>query len=178
MSYTTIRVYLAGIRLFHIENHFPHPAAEAPLLHYLCNGIRRCTGDLKLKRQPITIPQLHSIKIELSCDSSLHPRDKLLYGVAFTLAFYGFLCSSEYTSPTHYHYNQRRPLLRKDITLNNNSMKVHIKVSKPISTDKWLTFLSAKLAHLPAPSMPCINFWSKPTTVNAHPSFLFTTGNT
>lgn len=125
---------MAGIRLFHIENHFPDPTAEAPLLHYLCNGIRRSTEVSTFKREPITIALLRSVKTELSRDSSLHPQDKLLYWAAFTLAFYGFLRASEYTSPTHHHYDHRRTLLRKDITLTNTSMKVYIKASK---TDQY-----------------------------------------
>ena len=130
VSYATIRVYLAGICLLHIENHLADPTAEAPLLHYLCTGIRRYKGDRRLKRQPITISLLRSIKFELSRDSSLHPHDKLLYWAAFTLAFYGFLHASEYTSPTHSHYDKSRHLLCLDVTLNNNSMKVNIKASK------------------------------------------------
>ena len=80
VSYATIRVYLAGIRLFHIENHFPDPTSDAPLLHYLCNGIHRCTRNKKKTKrmtQSITITLLHSIKLHLSQDSSLHPHNKL-----------------------------------------------------------------------------------------------------
>ena len=45
VSHNTIRVYLAGIHLFHIENYLLDPTTEAPLLHYLCIDIRRSTGD-------------------------------------------------------------------------------------------------------------------------------------
>ncbi len=135
VSYATTRVYLAGIRLFHIENHFPDPTTEALLLHYLCNGICRSTKVSTLKRKPITyLSLLRSMEIELSYDSSLHPQDKLLYWAAFTLTFYGFLRASEYPSPTRHHYDHRRTLLRRDITLTNNSMKVYIKVKK---TDQY-----------------------------------------
>ena len=45
-----------------------------------------------------------------------------------------WMTAREYTSPTHHHYDHRRTLLRKDITLTNTSMKVYIKASK---TDQY-----------------------------------------
>ena len=107
LSYATIRVYLAGIRLLHIENHLADPTAWQ---RHLCSTtIPRYKGDRRLKRQPITISLLRSIRFELSRDSSLHPHYKLLYWAALTLAFYGFLRASKYTSPTHRHYDRSAP---------------------------------------------------------------------
>ena len=104
VSYATIKMYLAGVRLFHIENHVADPTKEAPLLHYLYTAIRRHSGDNKLNRLPITLQLLHVMKRELSRKQSLAPLDKALFWAAFTLAFYGFLWASEYTSPSPTHY--------------------------------------------------------------------------
>ena len=51
--YPTIKVYLAGIRLLHIDNGFADPTKEAPLLHYLYTAIRHSQTTPPKKRQPI-----------------------------------------------------------------------------------------------------------------------------
>ena len=157
-SYVTINVYLAGVRLLHVENHFPDPTAEAHLLHYLCNGICGYTGDTKPSRLLITISLLWSIKFELSRDTSLHPRDKLMYWAALTLAFYGFLHASEYTSPTHHHYESRRHFLCEEVTLDHNLMKVWRKASK-IDQYHQLAIILICRTGTPTLLKPCKTFW-------------------
>lgn len=132
-SYQTIMVYLAGVRLLHIENRFPDPTKEAPLLHYLCTAIRRSDRHTSKKRYPITLPLLRTIKEELS-RSDLPSRDKLTYWAAFTLAFYGFLRASEYTTPSSTSFNPTAHLLARDITISPESVKLHLKRSK---TDRF-----------------------------------------
>ena len=139
VSHATIKVYLAGIHLFHIENNFPDPTKEAPLLHYLCTAIKRYTGENSFKRKPITISLLHSLKTSLSHRRQLRSHDRHLFWAAFTLAFYGFLRASEYTSSTPAQYNRYLHLLRKDIKIQKDRMTVRIKGSK---TDQCKTSTS------------------------------------
>ena len=61
VSYQTIMVYLAGVRLLHLDHGFPDPSKAAPLLHYLCTAIRRSGMTTSKKRQPITLPLLKTI---------------------------------------------------------------------------------------------------------------------
>ena len=143
LSYPTIKVYLAGVRLFHIENHVADPTKEAPLLHYLCTAIRRHKGDRTPTRHPITLPLLRAIKTELSNRDSLVSSDKALYWAAFTLAFYGFLRASEYTSPTPTHFIRQLHLLRENVTVHKDAMEILIKGSK---TDQ---FRKSTTLHLP-----------------------------
>ena len=133
-------VYLAGVHLFHIENEFPDPTKEAPLLHYLCTAIRCSDTHKARKRHPITLPLLRTIKAELS-QSSLPSRDKLMYWAAFVLAFYGFLRASEYTAPTASCFDPRVHLSVKDITVCPESITLHLKRSK---TDRF-----GKVGHTP-----------------------------
>lgn len=126
-------VYLSGVRLFHIENGLPDPTKEASLLHYLCTAIRRSDIHKPRQRHPITLQLLQTIKEELSL-SHLPSRDKLMYWAAFTLAFYGFLRASEYTSPTSSRFNPSLHLSARDITICPESIKLHLKRSK---TDRF-----------------------------------------
>ena len=144
LSHSTIKVYLAGIRLFHIENNCPEPTKEAPLLHYLCTAIKRHTGENYLNRHPITISLLQFIKTSIFHRHRLPFHDRLLFWAAFTLAFYGFLRASEYTSPTPSHYNRHLHLLKKDITIREDRMLICIKGSKTDQFRKRASILISK----------------------------------
>ena len=111
------KVYLAGVRLFHIENHVANPTKEASLLHYLCTAIRHHKGDRTPTGHPITLPLLRTIKTELSNREKLVSSDKALYWAAFTLAFNGFLRASEYTSSTPTHFIRQLHLLQENVTV-------------------------------------------------------------
>ena len=139
VSYATIKVYLAGIRLFHIENHVEDPTKDAHLLKYLCKAIRRHTGDNRANRHPITLGH----QKELFHQQPISPHDKSLLWAALTLAFYGFLRVSEYTSPSPTHFLRHLHLLRENVKINKEGMEVLIKGSK---TDQ---FRKSTTLHIP-----------------------------
>ena len=140
VSYRTIKVYLAGIRLLHLEHGFEDPTRDAPLLTYLCIGIRRSNRKPTKTRLPITISLLHTIKQQLST-ADIPTHDKLLYWVALTLAFYGFLWASEYSCPTRRKYKSSTHLLLEDITTNRRSLSARLKRSKTDRFGKSATVL-------------------------------------
>ncbi len=84
LSWSTISVYTAAIRMYHLEHGYPDPTHNAPQLHLLLQGIKRTSAPSRQTRQPITT----SILLRRSDLSRYHRR---LYWAAFTLAFYGFL---------------------------------------------------------------------------------------
>ena len=61
VSYRIIKVYLAGIRLAHIESGIPDPTANS-LLQLVCRGIHRLQGDSQRTCLPITVNLLHTLK--------------------------------------------------------------------------------------------------------------------
>ena len=69
VSHKTIKVYLAGIRLEHLERGFQDPTKDE-LLHLLCNGIKRSQGNTKHIQLSITINILCTLKGQLRNDSS------------------------------------------------------------------------------------------------------------
>ena len=97
VSYKTIKVYLAGIRLEHLERGL-HDPTDDKLLQLLCTGIKRSQGTTSRTCLPITIDLLHSLKTELRNNPSYSLLEKRLLWSAFTLAFYGFLRASEFMS--------------------------------------------------------------------------------
>ncbi len=140
-------MYLAGIRLLHLEHGFEDPTSNAPLLTYLRTGIRRSSRKPTKTRLPITIPLLHSAKRQLST-SALPAHGKLLYWAAFMLAFCGFLRASEYSCPTRKKYSGSRHLLLSDITLSTNSLSACLKRSKNDRFGKSATVLIGALSVL------------------------------
>ena len=61
VSYKTLKVYLAAIRLVHLEHDLDDPTNDH-LLHLVCKGIRRLQGDSTRQRLPITINLLKTSK--------------------------------------------------------------------------------------------------------------------
>jgi len=89
VSYKTVKVYLAAIRLHHIEHNLSDPTTDN-LLHLVCRGIHRLQGDSQSIRLPITINLMHTIKEQLRQSTYTVQEQRMLW-TAFTTAFYDFL---------------------------------------------------------------------------------------
>ena len=131
VSVKTIKLYFAGIRFAHTENSLPDPFQEAPPLHLLLHGIKRTVGLSSRQRLPITMTLLWQIKEELARAPDFLPYDKLMLWSAFTLAFYGFLRSSEFTSPSTTQFNPLVHLCFTDVSFTSEGcLTLHLKSSK------------------------------------------------
>ena len=95
-SYKTIKVYLAGIRLALLERGHPDPTDNEPL-QFKIRGVRHLQDESSCHRLLITIAVLHSLKHQLRT-SNLPLLEQRLLWATFTIAFYGFLHVSEFTS--------------------------------------------------------------------------------
>ena len=131
VSFPTIKLYLAGLRFAHIENSLADPFADAPPLHLLLRGIKHSNGLSSRRRLPITMSFVRQLKGALAADLQIPSQDKLMLWSAFTLAFFAFLRSSEFTSPSSTHFNSRVHLSRSDITFTSDgSLLLQLKSSK------------------------------------------------
>ena len=128
VSYRTVKLYMASIHFFHIENNLPDPFQDAPLLHLLLWSIKCSLGLSSKRRLPITMSLLWKLKSELAQAPDILPRDELMLWSAFTLAFFAFLHSSEFTSPSTSHFNALSHLSASNIAF--NSLSLHLKSSK------------------------------------------------
>ena len=119
---------MAGIRFAHTENSLPNPFLAAPLLHLLLRGIKRTLGLTSRQHLPITMTLLQQIKEELARAPDYLP---LMLWSAFTLAFYGFLRSSEFTSPSASQFNPLVHLCPTDVSFTSTGcLTLHLKASK------------------------------------------------
>ena len=127
----TIKVYLAAIRYLHIINGHNLNLQSFLRLQYVIKGIK-CSqggGGGKWTRLPITLTHLRLFQLLLSKQTF----DNTMLWAALTLAFFGFLRVSEFTSRGK--FNPHSHLSPSDIVfkpsrLNPNYMQINIKVSK------------------------------------------------
>ncbi|XP_078354436.1 uncharacterized protein LOC144639048 [Oculina patagonica] len=177
VSFPTIKLYLAGIRYAHIENRLTDPFADAPLLHLLLRGIKRTNGLSSRRRLPITMSVMRQLKGALSADPQFASQDKLMLWSAFTLAFFGFLRSSEFTSPSSTYFNSLVHLSHSDISFTSDgSLTMQLKSSK---TDPFRKGCSIKLA--PSGRSVCAvramhRYLAHQPSRSATPLYLFSTG--
>jgi len=128
VSFKTIKLILVGIRFAHTENSLPDPFQEALLLRL---GIERTMGLSWRQRLPITMTLLRQIKDELARAPDFLPSDKLMLWSAFTLAFYGFLHSSKFTSPLATQFNPLVHLCFTDVSFTSEGcFTLHLKSPK------------------------------------------------
>ena len=144
VSFPTIKLYLAKIRFAHIENSLTDPFADAPLLYLLLRGIKRTNVLSSRRRLPITMSVMRQLKGALADDPQFASQDKLMLWSAFTLAFFGFLRSSEFTSPSLSYFNSLVHLSCSDISFTSHgSLILQLKLSK---TDPFRKGCSITLA--------------------------------
>ena len=147
VSYKTIKVYLAGIRLEHLEREL-HDPTDDKLLQRLCTGIKHSQGTTSRTRLPITIDLLRSIKTQLRNDSSYSLLEKRLLWSAFTLAFYGFLRASKFTSSS---------LQWSDVQFSATTVTIDLRQSKtdPFRRGHTITIQATSTSTCPVRAINC-----------------------
>ena len=94
VSYKTLKVYISGICLAHIEQGMADPT-KSTLLHLVYRGIHCQQGDNQRTRLPITINLLRVLKEQLRISTYYTILEQRMLWALFTVAFYGFFRASE-----------------------------------------------------------------------------------
>ena len=153
-SYKTLKVYLAAIRLLHLEHGLDDPTNDH-LLHLVCRGIRRLQGDHTRPRLPITINLLRTLKTQLSKSTSFTLLEQRLLWAAFSLAFYGFMRVSEFTTPAVSDNFSPPGLHWTDVKLHTNSISLTLHQSKtdPFQQGHQITIAATNTSTCPVRAM-------------------------
>ena len=151
VKFTTLKTYLAGIRFFHVQAGY-HDPTDSPLVHYFCRAIKRLHGNKARTRLPVTIDVLRTLKHQLHIDVSTPVWDKRMLWSAFTIAFYGFLRSSEFVcSKSKPDVTTEATLLISDVSVSHDSLEIHISESKtdPFRKGHTLTLTATHTSTCP-----------------------------
>ena len=150
-STSNIKCHIAAIKHYATKLGY-HRNFVFPRLYMLIRAIKRTNNNKnrKPKRIPITPPQIKQIFNHLSV-SKHNQIDKAMLWAATNAAFFGFLRSSEYTSPTTKTFDPDTTLCFQDIHIHNNIIQLNIKTSK---TDPFRQGCTIRLAQSMAPICP------------------------
>ena len=152
LAFSTINTYLYGIRNWQI----PDPLRQ---LERVLTGIKKLRSGATRVRLPITIDIMWLLVSFIHRGCFGVPEDQLFLA-AITLAFYGFLCCGEFTSPSTSAFSARRHLAVQDVifypTFNSPSyMTVRCKFSKtdPFGRGHTLYLFSTHTLTCPVAAM-------------------------
>lgn len=98
VQYHTAKLYLAAIKNFYLEHNCPIETTQMLQLHRILKGFKRTSDIKRRKREPITISILSQF-CDLLKPALSEDLDTVMLWASFTLAFFGFLRVSEFTSP-------------------------------------------------------------------------------
>ena len=130
LQHASIKVYLSGVRALHIEQGFADPLQNCLRLQRVIRGIKRSQGTPSASRLPITDDLM--LVIWKSLDLQLP--DHCMFWAAWTLVYFGFLWSAEFTVPSLAGFLTSVYLGVQDISVDSTSnpscIRVVIKASK------------------------------------------------
>ena len=120
ISCKSIRTYLTSIQFMSTFLGHSINISEMRRLHYLVSGIKRSQGSsfTRPSRQPIRIAHLEQMLLHLR-RSPLCAHDRSLFWSAVTLAFFGLLRCSEFSTPTTRSYGPNT-LLVSDVNISTD----------------------------------------------------------
>lgn len=136
LSYSTIKLYLCGIRFLCLERNISHPSSSAlPRLHAILNGVKRRQVRRTLTRYPVTFNVLKQV-----CESLRRQPIDLMLETACTIAFFGFLRCGEFTVKSQ--FDPSIDLCVSDLILSTECALLTLKQSK---TDPFREGITIKL---------------------------------
>lgn len=179
LAYQSIKTYLAGIQYHSVRLGTPTNIANMSQLYYLLRGVRRTQGRSHSRppRSPVTTANLQQLLLFIQTqDISSH--DKRLLWAAITVAFFGLLRVSEYTSGHTTTYNRTNTLLRTDINFSPNFTHVAI-VLRSSKTDPFRNGCCIRVGATANTLCPVSALWNfvRQSGYNSGPLFTYSDGS-
>ena len=111
VAYKTINLYLTAVKHYAICKGYLHDFQKMHQLHLLLRGTKCALGALGKRKPhfPVTIPILRITRSFIQ-SQYLNPTDRTMLWATCSLAFFAFLCSSEYTSLSTHTYDKQSTL--------------------------------------------------------------------
>ena len=137
ISYKTIKVYLSGVQFVSIMSGFNTHISSFPRLYYTLRGIRRVQGSHfgRPRRLPISVAQLaflhHRVQLQ-----RYSPFEQLMLRTAASLAFFGLLRCSEFSTASRSSFDASYTLLVNDISFSRDGTIMHVRI-KASKTDPF-----------------------------------------
>ena len=122
VCYSSIRVYLNGVRFYHVSRGFPNPHLNDHLvLQYVLRGVHRSSpiGNVRSLHLPVTLDMLRSLWSVWSVVPSVDRFDAAMLWAACCLGFFGFLRAGEFTCPSWQAYTSEM-LSPRDVTVDSH----------------------------------------------------------
>ena len=131
VAFKTINLYLSTIKHFALCKGYPHNFQKMPQLHLLLKGTKHALGATgkQKSRYPVTISILRKIKSFIKAHYHNKINKRMLW-VASTLAFFAFLHSSEYTSPSTRSFDKNSTLQVANVKVCRSRLTLQVKASK------------------------------------------------
>ena len=121
-----------------------------------------------------SVTLLRQIKEELARAPDFLPSDKLMLWSAFTLAFYGFLRSIEFTSPSTTQFNPLVHLRFTDVSFTSEGyLTLHLKSSKTDPFCQGCSLLIAPSLHSVCAVRAFRKYFSLHSVSGASPLYVF-----
>ena len=131
MAPSSIQVYLAAVGSLHRQLGYRVPTHNNSRLRLVLRGAKRAhASTARNTREPITGPILKRLLTAIRDPRSLSGHDKRLLAAAFSLAFFGMLRISEFTTPSAGGFNHRVHPTRNCVDLSKGWYTFLIKRSK------------------------------------------------
>ena len=156
VGYRCIKVYLAGVQFYSIMSGFNCRIASFPRLYYLLRGVRRTQGSRfrRPARIPVTLSLLQLIHHRLQLQSYT-PTARLMLRSASSLAFFGLLRVSEYTSSGRWSFNASSTLLVSNVSFDGSYSIMYIRI-KASKTDPFKEGCTIRVAAVDSPLCPVL----------------------
>ena len=152
ISFSTIRVYLAGIQYFNTVWGYHGKISQMKRLYYVLRGVRRLQGTsmTRVARRPFTVQQLYTFVSFIS--TRFNSFDYCMIKAVISVAFFALLRSSEYTSQSSQVWDPASHLGIQDVSwCASGDVCLHLKSSK---TDPFKSGVDIYLTRLASPLCP------------------------